>query len=365
MDKSKLSQLAPILLRLTSGENLTLTESRKAFNLIGDYDETSLFFAVFTAGLMAKGPTVDEVLGLCLDRQDRIGSIEVNTDPSNIIDFSGGGGDKIKSINVSTAASLVATAGGLSVAKQAASAFTGVIGSSDILQEVGIEIPTDKADSKWMKTALEKLGFVAYNYTALAPERFANFLKWRKKVVVSGLKYYVPWHIASFAYSPIKMKNRIYGLALPKYMKLLAEVLQGLGYKRVMVVHGVDGLDEISNIGLTKVVEVKNGKLQKYELSPSDFGIKQAKVNEIVIENREKSIKAFLQVITGKGKEALHNLVAVNAGTAFYLTGKKESLKQGTRYAQELLAEGKVANKLAQIVVFYKEKRGKSSINLL
>lgn len=357
MSKADLSQVGPILLKLTSGENLPLRESRKAFNLIGDYDESSLFFAVFTAGLMAKGPTSEEILGLCLDRRDRIGEINVKIKPSEIIDLSGGGGDKIKTINISTAACLVVATGGLSVAKQAAAAFTGLTGSSDILTELGVGVPTDKkVDRKRIKKALETLNFVAYNYASLAQERFTNFFKWRKRVISSGLKYFVPWHIASFAYSPIKMENRIYGLASPKYMRLLAEVLIRLDYKRALIVHGIDGLDEISNVGVTKVVEVKNRKTEEYTLTPEDFGIKKAKVEELLVETKNESITNFLKVIMGKGEKAMQDLVAINSGAAFYLAGKRKTLKQGTEYALKLLKEGKVANKLEEIVSFYKGK---------
>jgi len=357
MAKKQLSDVSPSLLKLTSGESLTLRESREAFNIIGDHDETSLFFVAFTSALMARGPTVEEILGLCLDRKDRIGSIRVKTEPKDIIDLSGGGGDKIKTINVSTAASLVAAAGGLSVAKQAAAALTGLTGSSDILQTIGIDVPTAKVDRKRIKKAFEKLNFVAYNYAALAPEKFKNFLKWRKKAVKSKLRYFVPWHIASFAYSPIKMENRLYGLALPKYLRLLAKVLKALGYKRAMVVHGVDGLDEISNIGVTKVIEVEGNKMREHELSPNDFGVRASRLTDIEIKTKDESITKFLKTILGKGNRALQDLVAVNAGAAFYLTGKKKTLREGTRYALDLITNGKVVDKLEEIVSFYKQDK--------
>src|SRR3989344_5596319 len=358
MDKAKLEELAPILLKLTSNENLTLEESRKAFNLTGDYDETGLFFTALVTGLMAKGPTVDEILGFCLDRKDRIGSLKVSVSPENAIDLSGGGGDKIKSVNVSTLAAFVCAAGGLTVAKQAATAFTGYLGSSDILNELGIGIPTDTIDEKRIKTALETTNFVAYNYASLAPKRFVNYLRWRKLVVESGLKIFIPQHIASFAYSPIQMGNRIYGLASSKYMRLLAEVLQRLGHKNVLVVHGVDGLDEISNVGTTKVVEVRGSAIKEYELTPQNFGVEKVKVADIKIENKEESKKQFLEVLRGEGKRDIQDLVAITAGAAFYLTGKRKSYKEGTKFALELLKSGKVGEKLLEVVAFYKQNRG-------
>ena len=308
------------------------------------------FFTALSMGLMAKSPTVEEVLGFCHDRRNRIGSIKVSVDASKIIDLSGGGGDNIKTINVSTAASLVAATGGLSVAKQAAAAFTGFLGSSDLLNELGIPIFTDNIERIKIKEELERNNFVAYNYAALSPERFTNFFRWRKKAVNMGLKYFIPWHIASFAYSPIEMENRIYGLANPRYMRLFAEVLRRLGHKRILVVHGMSGLDEISNVGRTKIIEVKKRKIIEYCLSPKDFGVRKAKVEDITIKNRKEGITQFLKVLKGKGKEALHDLVAINAGAAFYLTGIRKSYKEGTRYASRLIEIGKVSDKLKNIV---------------
>jgi len=345
-----ITEVNPFLLKLSSGENLTIKEARKAFNIVGDEDEESYFFTALTIGLMAKGPTPEEMYGFCLDRKDRIGTLKVKIGPEKLIDFAGGGGDKIKTLNVSTAASFVAAAGGIYVAKQAAAAFTGYTGSSDVLNELGVGVATRKRDVKKLKQGLEKIGIAAYNYACFAPEKFKNFFKWRKKIVESGMKYYVPYHIASFAYSPIKMKNRIYGLASDKYMRLLAQLLQKLGFKRAMVLHGVDGLDEMSNIGKTRILEIKGKKINEYEAFPKDLGVKKVKAKDITTTSKEENIKDFVRILYGKEKGPKRDLVAVNAGTAFYLTGKTKNLKSGTKLAITLLEEKKSAEKLEMLV---------------
>ena len=347
-----LSEITPIFLKLSSGENLTTEESMKAFNIVGDEDKEGYFFTALTMGIMAKGPTVDELQGFCLDRKDRVGTLKTNIRQSNIIDLAGGGGDKIKTMNVSTAACFVLAAGGVFVAKQSAKAFTGFTGSSDILEALGIKIPTDKVDKEKIAKCLKSLGIIAYNYAALAPERFINFLHWRQKVVEIGLKYYIPWHIASFVYSAVPMENRIYGLANPKYMILLAKLLHRLGYKKIMVVHGVDGLDEISIIGKTKVVEVQKNNFKEYEITSKDLGIKTASIDDITNTSKEENISDFVRVLLGKDRGSKHDLVAANAGAGFYLVGKTKTLREGVEFASNTMKSGKAFKKLEEFVKF-------------
>lgn len=347
-----LSEIIPIFLKLSSGENLTTEETRKAFNIVGDEDKEGYFFTALTMGLMAKGPTVNELYGFCLDRKDRIGTLKTNLNPSNIIDLAGGGGDKIKTMNVSTAACFVLAAGGVFVAKQSAKAFTGFTGSSDILEALGIKIPTDKVDKEKITKCLKTLGIVAYNYAALTPERFVNFLHWRQKVIEIGLKYYIPWHITSFAYSAVPMENRIYGLANPKHMTLLAKLLYKLGYKKILVVHGVDGLDEISIIGKTKIVEIQKNNFKEYEITPKDLGIKTAGIDDITNTSKEENISDFVRVLFGRDYGPKHDLVAANAGAGFYIAGKAKTLREGVEFARKVIKNGKAFKKLEELVKF-------------
>ena len=348
-----MDKIEPIIKKLSLGDSLTVEESRLAFNVIGDFDRDGYFFTALTMGLMSKKPTLNELYGFCLDRQDRIGSINVGVDRSKIIDLSGGGGDVIKTINVSTAAAIVLAAGGVYVAKQCAKAMTGFMGSSDVLEEIGIPIPTDKAETDSIKEFLEKNGLVFYNYASLSPKRFINFLNWRKKMIRIGLKYFIPHHIASFAYSPIAMDNRIYGVANPNHMTLLGELLQKLGYKKIMVVHGIDGLDEVSNIGKTKIIEIVDGKKKEYEVSPADFGVKKAAIKDIAVRNRKQAFQDFTRVLFGEDDDAKRDLVAVNAAVGFYLTGKVKNLKEGTQLAIKLIENGKTANKLEKTMISF------------
>jgi anthranilate phosphoribosyltransferase len=302
---------------------------------------------------MAKGPTVDELMGVCLDRADRVVKLHTSIDPSKIIDLSGGGGGKITTFSVSTAASIVVASAGVYVAKQAAPAVTGYTGSIDVLNEIGVDIPLKGGDPRKVIECLEKVGIVMYYYSAFSTERFENFLKWRETIKRIGLGYLTPWHLVSFVYSPINMKNRVYGLFTDKYLRIIAELFKKFNYKRALIFHGIDGLDEVSNVGPTKICELKDGKVDEYTITPAELGIKAAKPKDIMATSREGNIIDFLRVLYARDKGPKRDLVAVNAGAALYIMGKARDLKNGTELTISLVEEHKASNKLEELVNYF------------
>jgi len=355
-EKLTLKDVAPLLRKLTYGETLTAEETRKAFNVIGDEDTESYYYLALTFGLMTRGPTVDELYGVCLDRADRVRKILINVNPEKIMDISGGGGGKISTFNVSTTVAFIITAGGVYVAKQAAPAVTGFTGSRDVLSEIGVDIPFTNGNPNVVKDCLEKIGIALYYYTAFSSEQFRNFLKWRDTIRRISLGYLTPWHIVSFVYSLVEIKNRVYGLFTDKYLRTLAELFHKFEYNRALVVHGIDGIDEVSNVGPTKVCELRDDRISEYTITPEDLGVRKAKPEEIKAVSREGNIIDFLKVIYGVDKGAKRDLAAVNAGAGFYIMGKAKTLKEGTQLAISLLDAGSVAAKLEALVAFFRNQ---------
>ena len=351
--KGMLAEVAGLLEKLTYGETLTAEETRRAFNVIGNEDTESYFYLALTFGLMTRGPTLDELYGVCLDRADRVSLIEIpGIDSDSIIDLSGGGGGAIKTINVSTLASLIVASAGVYVAKQAASAVTSSTGSRDLLETLGIQVPLTDGDPKIVQDCLRRFRLAPYNYAAFSPGRFDNFLRWRNKIREISLTYLTPWHLVSFVYSPIAMTSRVYGLFSERYIMTIAELLQRFGYHRALVVHGRDGLDEISNVGPTAVCEIKDGNISEYTITPSDLGVLEAKPTSIESISREDNILDFLRIIYRKDRGPKRDLVTVNAGAGLYVAGKASSLREGTKLAESLLESGAAAEKLEQLIDF-------------
>lgn len=342
-------KIAPLLFKISNKENLTVEETEEAFDICIAEDKESYFFTALTMGLMAKGITSDELLGFCKSLEKVTPRIQVNINPDKITDNSGTGGDKLKTFNISTTAAFVISAAGIPVAKQAFFAVTGVGGSGDLFRAFGVDV-IKLSNPDTIKKLLENIGFVPYVAAFLPdPNKVPGLLKFAK-IQSEGLKYTTPLHLVANVVAPIKMERRIYGVFNKKYSKILAELLQKLNYKKVLVVHGLDGLDEISNIGDTEIVELNEGKISTYMVSPEDFGIAKANYDEIKAVSKEQNVIDFLRIIFNKEKGPKKDIVLMNAAATFYVMDKVKTFKEGVELANKIIVEGKAAEKLKELV---------------
>jgi anthranilate phosphoribosyltransferase len=372
-----LKDIAPLLRKIAYREDLTLDEARIALNTIGAEDritelnETDGYYLLaLTLGVMAKGPSSSELHGFVLSISDQSVKFATTIDPAVLIDVSGTGGDRIKTFNVGTASSFVLAAGGVNVAKQATRSYTGFTGSADVFSEIGLD-PTRISRASVVER-LERFGLVAF-YTPAFTGGFKNRIDFLTKLKTIGLTYPTPWHLVSWVYSPFKMDARIYGVFDARYVPVVAELFLKLGYRRVLVVHGVDGLDEISNTGATKIAELNNGSITTYEVTPEDLGVKRAQISaiqtltdseflelrdpktpeprrqELEQTARAKNLETFFRVLYGRSDESKQDLVAVNAGAGFYLCGKSKTLKDGVTLAKDIIAGGQAGRKLEDV----------------
>lgn len=380
MTNRALSDIAHIVRKIAYGVDLTTTEARDVLNIVGTLDSIKdfarsdgMYFLALTFGLMAKSPTVDELYGFVLSIADQSIKISCDLPPANIIDVSGTGGDKIKTFNVGTAVSFVLASDGLFLAKQATRSYTGFTGSADMFAELGMDVfHTSAAD---VIACLRRFGVAGF-YTPSFTPTFKNRIDFLTKLKTIGLLYPTPWHLVSWIYSPVKMESRLYGIFDAKYIKALTQLLQKMGYQRAMVVHGIDGLDEISNIGATEVGELKNGGIERYTLTPEQLGVKTSsraelqtitdyeiaalddpattgeRRDEIRARIRRENILAFFKVLYGLDTGARRDIVLVNAGAALYLCGKVSSIREGVARAAETITSGKVKKKLREIVKY-------------
>lgn len=369
-----------VLRKIAYREDLTSEEARNLLTTLGLEDEITdsnhsdgMYFLALTFGIMAKGPTADELLGFVMSISDQSVKFETRINPDQLIDVSGTGGDKIKTFNIGTAVSFVIAAGGANVAKQATRGYTGFTGSADIYKEVGSDPFTIERNS--VVRCLEETGLVAF-YTPAFTGAFKNRIDFLIKLKAIGLSYPTPWHLVSWVYSPFKMSARVYGVFDQRYVGVLGRLFLKLGYKRAMVVHGVDGLDEISNIGETVVAEVVNGEVKEYSIVPSDYGIPTSNRAEIQtltdqelamlhdssigieekkeLEERGKrnNLESFLRVLYGKETGARRDIVLMNAGAALYLCGIATTPKEGVELSRSLIENGKVREKLLAYAEF-------------
>jgi len=349
-----LEDLVPIIQKVTEGQNLAAAETERAFITLEGEDLESYYFFTFLAALHTKGETSDELLGFCKANEHFVPGFGVGIDADKIIDLSGTGGDAIKTPNISTAATFVVGSKGIAVAKQAFFAVTGLLGSSDLMQAFGVDpLAMSREGPDKVRNILDETGLVIYHANSMAdPEERKGFFNWVNKRLEIGLNHVTAYHLAANAYSPIPMKRRVYGVFDEKYLRPLAELFQKLGYKKGLAFFGVGGLDEISNIGPTKIVEFLRDEIKDYTITPDDLGIKTAQADEIRVTSKEEGITDFLKIIFGKERGGKRDLVLVNAAAAFYAMDEVSTMKDGVDLAAALVDDGKVSAKFEEYVNF-------------
>ena len=339
-----LSEIIPLIQKVTERENLTVAETEKAFSILTKEDVEAYYFLVFLAALHAKGETADELLGYIHRTEKLVPPHNIKLD-GDVIEIAGTGGDKLKTLNVSTAAAFILASLGIYVPKQSFFAVTGVTGSGDLLGAFGVDIMKislsgiDKITELLRKT---KVATFVVNFMA-NPEEIKGVLTWAKKRQELDLNFITIFHLAANVYNPFPMRRRIYGVFDPKYLRVLAELFQKLNYERGLVFYGGGGLDEVSNIGETQFIEFSQSGLKAYKLSPDDFGVRVAKPEEIRATSKEKNIQDFLRVIYGKERGPKCDLVAINASVALYALGRIKSWRKGAELAKKQLESGEVA----------------------
>lgn len=349
----ELADLVPLIRRITEGSDLTREEAATAFAVLEADDVDSYFYFTLLAALHTKGETSDELLGFCEANSRFVPPFDLPMASRDIIDLSGTGGDRIKTPNISTAAAFVAAAGGAAIVKQAFLAVTGFTGSADLLQTFGVDpLGLSQNGAEAVRGVFEKTGMVIYHANSMSrpDERRGYFAFWLERVPTTGLTFTTAYHLAANLYSPIPMRRRVYGVFAEKYMTVLADVFQQLGYDRVLVVHGRDGLDEISTIGETHIFEISEGEINDYIIRPSDIGLERASESDIAGLNRNSNIRDFLRILYGAEQGPKRDLVLANAASVLYLSDVVDDLASGVEAARAAIDGGGASAKLEEYV---------------
>lgn len=351
----ELADLNPIIRKVMQRENLSVEETKDSIMTILEKDTTGYFYLAFVTALTTKGETADELFGFYKAIEALSPKIKTGINSNNLIDLSGTGGAKLKTINVSTAASFVVAGSGVKVSKQAQFGITSLTGSADIFSTFGIDVR--KCGEKQLVEGLDKVGIMPSYYMFFSPG-FKNRAELNKKIIGENkLGIRTPFHLVAFTFSPIvEMKRRIYGVFDEKFLPVLVEVFQKAGYERGMVFSGIDGLCEVSNIGNTRIIEFKKNKQETYQITPEDLGLKKSKYEDIKGISKDQNIIDFIEVLYNKNKGAKRDIVLANAAAAFYTLEKVSDLKEGVEMARTTIEDGKASKKLEELVEFVGDK---------
>jgi anthranilate phosphoribosyltransferase len=267
-------------------------------------------------------------------------AIKITIDSDYIVDTCGTGGDGVGLFNVSTGAAFIAAAAGCCVAKHGNRSVSSTTGSADVLEKAGVNL---NLDASQVQDCIKQCG-MGFLF-APAHHGATKFAVGPRKEL--GIRTF--FNLLGPLTNPAEAPNQIMGIFAKDWMHKTAEVLKQLGSRHVMVVHSEDGMDEISLSAPTHVVELKNGVISEYSITPEDFGIKTQESNSLIVKNSQQSLDLILQAFkTGTGKAA--DILALNAGAAIYVSGKSNSIKQGVQLAQQLLTHKKALDKFNQLI---------------
>ena len=325
-----------IITKVTTHQELNEEEIFELIRAIRHDEVTDVQIAGFQVALLMKGASLQEIAAIaramrenCVPLHPKVGA--------ELMDTCGTGGG-LSTFNISTATALVAAAAGIPIAKHGSRSISSLSGSADVLEALGVNINLTPAQAE---TLIEEIG-ISFIYAPLFHPVMCKVLPPETELGIKTIFYTIIGPLINPAFAP----RHLLGVYKPELLDTVSYVAQSLGYTRAMSVHGVDGLDEISLLGTTMVNDLKDGKIEKYEICPEDFGLHRCTLDEIRTgtpqENAETITGVFSGKITGPRKDA----IVFNAAGALVVGGKADGFSEGVALARELIESGAAKEKL-------------------
>ncbi len=325
--------------KLIEMRDLTEGEAEAAMKCIMSGEATQAQIGSFLTALRMKGETIEEITAFARVMREFAARITPKVDDI-LVDTCGTGGDKVKTFNISTAAMFVAAGAGIRIAKHGNRSVTSKAGSADVIEAMGvrIDLPPDE-----VQRCIESIG-IGFMF---AP-RFHGAMKYATPVRREmGIR--TVFNILGPLTNPASAQAQVMGVFDGALTEKLAHVLGRLGCKRAVVVHGLDGLDEISTLGETQISELKDGKVRTFKLKPEDLGIKRTSVETIAGKDLEENVRMLIRVLRGE-QGPRRDIVLLNAAAAIVVGGKARDLRQGLAIAAGTIDSGRAYEKVAQLV---------------
>ena len=326
------------LLKINENNDLSFDEMKLAIQMImtGQIDQSEI--ELFLLGLNKKGISEDEITAAASVMKEK--SLKFDIDDGSHIDTCGTGGTGIHTFNCSTASSFVAAAGGAKITKHGNKAISSKSGSADFLIEVGADINHDREK---LITIFNQIGFV-FLFAPLHHQAMKHVMPARQKIAQKTIFNLLGPHT-----NPCNAKRQVIGVYDMSLLKTFAQVSKNLDMEHVLIVHGDDGLDEITITSETTIAELKDHKITEYKISPKQFGISLASFEKIYANSSQQSLMMVQEAFEGE-KSPVQDMIAMNSGAALYIARIVESISDGVELAFELMNNGMASNKLAEYV---------------
>jgi anthranilate phosphoribosyltransferase len=330
--------LREVLRKAAAGETLTEGEAERALETIIEGTAPPAATAALLTAMRVRGESVSEIVGFARAMRRFAARVQA---PEGVVDTCGTGGDAKGTINISTAAAFVARGAGVVVAKHGNRAATSRAGSADVLEALGAEIELGPEQvSRCIKEAGVGFMFARTHHPAMkfvAPVR-------------AELPFRTIFNLLGPLTNPAGAKRQLVGVFGGGYVRPVAEALRGLGAERALVVHGTDGMDEITVTDRTLVAEVGDAGIEEYEISPEDFGLPLHAPDGLLGGDAHLNARVLRDILSGTETGAARDVVLLNAGGAIYVSGEAKNIEEGVRLAEESIGSGTALGVLEDFV---------------
>jgi len=323
---------------VTERRNLNAVEMTEVMRTVMTGGATPAQIGGFLVGLRMKGETVEEIAAAAQVMRELVSRVEVTG--THLVDTCGTGGDARGTFNVSTCCAFVVAAAGAQVAKHGNRSVSSRSGSADVLEAAGVNI---NLTPEQVAQCVTRVG-VGFMFAPLHHGAMKHAIGPRREMGVRTI-----FNLLGPLTNPAGAPHQLIGVFSDQWLEPLAQVLSRLGSRHVLVVHGEDGLDEISIGAPTQVAELKDGAVRRYTLDPERFGLQRADIDSLVVKDAAESL-TMLRAVLADTPGAARDIVLLNAGAALYTAGVADSIEQGLQKARTVIANGAAQSRLEDLV---------------
>ena len=326
-----------LIAKVATGAHLTREEAASAFDRMMSGEATPSQMGGLLMALRVRGETVDEITGAVTTMRAKMLGVKA---PADAVDVVGTGGDASGSYNISTCAAFVVAGAGTPVAKHGNRALSSKSGAADVLQALGVNI---ELNASQVGACIREAG-IGFMFAPAHHPAMKNVGPTRVELGTRTI-----FNLLGPLSNPASVKRQMIGTFSRQWVEPMAQVLKNLGSELIWVVHGSDGLDEITTSGPTSVAELKNGEIRTFEIAPEDAGLKRAKPEDLRGGDAEHNAKALLDVLKGK-PGPFRDVAILNAAAALVVAGKAKDLKDGAELAAKSIDSGEAEGRLDRLI---------------
>ncbi len=328
-----------VLSKLTSRQDLSPGEVSDIISAIARNEITDVQISCFQVALLMKSPTLSETASIARSMRDNCIQLKPKVSEP-LLDTCGTGGG-LSTFNISTATAIVAAAAGIPVAKHGSRSISSLSGSADVLEALGVNINLTPSQAEEL---IENIG-IAFLYAPLFHPVMCRVLPPEAELGIKTIFYTIIGPLINPAFAT----RHIMGVYKPELLDIVTAVADELGYTDALFVHGLDGLDEISPIGITRINELRNGEIKTYEITPEEFGLKRCTLEDVKTGSPNANARCILDVFAKKDTGPCRNAILMNAAGALFVGNRVSNYGDGIKMAAELIDSGAAEGKLKEL----------------